>query len=154
MKRNIFLLGILLLTTLMVGCDIETSNNGKLDGLWQVTEITYLGTNSRPDSVVAMKSQHIYWAFQNKLLSIRGYEAPQTKTTEIVTRFSHNADSLILRDFYFHYVSLDSLVTDTHTHIFNPIGVESNEAHFQVEQLTDNTLSLRSTYAKIALRKF
>ena len=63
--RNFSLITIFLL--LLTGCSIETSDNGVLDGRWQLMEINYFDGSNRK---VETKEQLIFWDIQYKLISI------------------------------------------------------------------------------------
>lgn len=79
----------------MCSCEMETSDNGDLDGFWHLESVDTLSTGGVKD----YSNQHIFWAVEHKLISIsdqetfkgfRGYWA----------RFNQTGDSLILTTFY------------------------------------------------------
>ena len=95
------LLLCLLTLLLMVSCELETSSNGDLDGLWHLCSI------ETADSVQDISDKTIFWAVQVNLLSVRGAD------TEYLLRFHLTDDSLIVRDPYvsdrFHQMGNDFL---------------------------------------------
>ena len=76
-------------------CELETSENGDLDGFWHLESVDTLATGGVRD----YSNQHIFWAVEHKLISIsdqetfngfRGYWA----------RFNQTGDSLVLTSLY------------------------------------------------------
>lgn len=55
---------------LFSACEFETSGNGDLDGLWQLSQQDSVGTTVSQD----MRLSGIYWAVQVRLLQIQGGE--------------------------------------------------------------------------------
>lgn len=62
------LLYMLMATLLIVACEFETSDNGDLDGLWQLTTRDSIASGTSTDVHVSGE----YWAVQVRLLQIRG----------------------------------------------------------------------------------
>lgn len=144
-----------LLTSFLSSCD-KMPENGDLDGMWQLLEVKYKKGDAH-DSIVSKKEEQIYWAVQFKLISIRN--APYTPiadglTEESLARFRHQGDSLLIDELYLHSRSEDVLVTDENTNYFNLIGIAGNKAAFKIEELSDNRMSLTSSYAHLTFRKF
>ena len=61
-------LGSLSLSVALTACEFETSDNGDLDGLWQLTQQDSVRTGASKD----MRSSGVYWAVQVRLLQIQG----------------------------------------------------------------------------------
>ena len=64
-RGTLFTIGFVLALT---ACEFETSGNGDLDGLWQLTRQDSVGTSVTTD----MRSSGVYWAVQVRLLQIQG----------------------------------------------------------------------------------
>ena len=77
---------------LLTGCSIETSDNGKLDGRWQLMELSYLDGSNR---TVKTKEQLIFWDIQYKLISIHSMTGKlhESLTEESLCRFNFTGDS-------------------------------------------------------------
>lgn len=95
MKRIIWTCILFGLIFGMCSCEMETTDNGDLDGYWHLESVDTLATGGVRD----YSDQHIFWAVQYKLISIsdqetfkdfRGYWA----------RFNQTGDSLILTSLY------------------------------------------------------
>jgi hypothetical protein len=150
MKKLLLLLIVCLVMGGFSGCNIETSDNGDLDGNWQLMEVHYFDN----DSTANTKDSKIFLAFQFSLIRINGSINTKSDYDYIISRFEHTGDSLILNNFYYNSRAHDSLVTDTSTRDFVTIGVEGNEAHFYIEQLNSKTMILHSDFSRIRLRRF
>ena len=57
-KLYIYIIGVMLL---MVGCDVESSDNGNLDGFWQMTTKT---DKYAKCGAVDMRDSGLTWSFQ------------------------------------------------------------------------------------------
>lgn len=149
--RNFSLIAIFLL--LLTGCSIETSNNGKLDGRWQLMELSYLDGSNR---TVKTKEQLIFWDIQYKLISIHCMTGKlhESLTEESLCRFTFTGDSLKLFDFYRHYREADQKIDDPLTTYFQKTGINGIKANFAVLHLDSKTMLLQSDYAKLSFRKF
>ena len=138
---------------LLTGCSIETSDNGKLDGRWQLMEVSYLDGSNR---TVKTKEQLIFWDIQYKLISIHSMTGKlhESLTEESLCRFTFTGDSLKLFDFYRHYREADQKIDDPLTTYFQKTGINGIKANFAVLHLDRKTMLLQSDYAKLSFRKF
>ena len=149
--RNFSLITIFLL--LLTGCSIETSDNGVLDGRWQLMEINYFDGSNRK---VETKEQLIFWDIQYKLISIHSMSGKlhDSLTEESLCRFNYTKDSLKLSDFYRHFREADQKIDDPLTTYFQKTGINGIKANFAVLHLDRKTMLLQSDYAKLSFRKF
>ena len=138
---------------LLTSCSIETSDNGKLDGRWQLMELSYLDGSNR---TVKTKEQLIFWDIQYKLISIHSMTGKlhESLTEESLCRFNFTGDSLKLSDFYRHYRVADQKIDDPLTTCFQKTGINGIKANFAVLHLDRKTMLLQSDYAKLSFRKF
>ena len=149
--RNFSLITIFLL--LLTGCSIETSDNGVLDGRWQLMEINYFDGSNRK---VETKEQLISWDIQYKLISIHSMSGKlhDSLTEESLCRFNYTKDSLKLSDFYRHFREADQKIDDPLTTYFQKTGINGIKANFAVLHLDSKSMLLQSDYAKLSFRKF
>lgn len=149
--RNFSLITIFLL--LLTGCSIETSDNGVLDGRWQLMEINYFDGSNR---TVKTKEQLIFWDIQYKLISIHSMSGKlhDSLTEESLCRFNYTKDSLKLSDFYRHFREADQKIDDPLTTYFQKTGINGINANFAVLHLDSKSMLLQSDYAKLSFRKF
>lgn len=149
--RNFSLITIFLL--LLTGCSIETSDNGVLDGRWQLMEINYFDGSNRK---VETKEQLIFWDIQYKLISIHSMSGKlhDSLTEESLCWFNYTKDSLKLSDFYRHFREADQKIDDPLTTYFQKTGINGIKANFAVLHLDSKSMLLQSDYAKLSFRKF
>lgn len=74
-------------------CELETSNNGDLDGMWHLVRVDTLSTSG----VKYMEDDKIYWLFQFKLLQL---EDKTGNKVSLLMRFEHKDNILRLYDPY------------------------------------------------------
>jgi len=87
MKRKWFSAAALLLF-FFTSCELNTSNNGPLDGYWQMTRVDTLDNGHSAD----VRSRLIFWAVQADMLEMRSqFDLEQVP---VIFRFELNADRL------------------------------------------------------------
>ena len=92
MKKTIISFFGLLALMLLQACNIETSDNGHLDGFWQLKQIDNLVDNTSVDKRYSSTS----WSFQGKLVNLRSLETPVI----VVGNFTHENGTLRLSPLY------------------------------------------------------
>lgn len=142
MKRILIL--PILFCLMMASCELETSDNGDLDGFWQLTTIDSLAADTSVDA----KSMQVFWAVQCDLL-----QATQMNGNRVLFRFQHTGDSLLLSDPRTNDRTLgDTTVTDLS--LMQPLGINSLAEHFAVEQLSGSSMTLKSSMLRLHFRKY
>ena len=142
MKKITFLFAAFLLLT---SCEIEFSNNGKLDGFWQMIAVDTLSTQHTSD----LKTSGRTWAFQGRLLEMRDTKGGYS---DLYFSFEHRGDSLFLDSPYLSDRDVDDIkITDVN--IVRPYGVNGLKEGFEIESLSNNKLILRSKTLRLMLRK-
>lgn len=131
---------------LLSSCELHTSDNGLLDGWWQLTQIDTLVTNGS----APMKESKLFWAVQGRMLEMQDLKLV---SPNVIFRFSLNDDTLRLwnpicdkRDIS------DSLVTDVET--LRPYGVLHLADTFRVEVLTSDKLLLHNRAYRLHFRAY
>lgn len=142
MKKITFLFAAFLLLT---SCEIEFSNNGKIDGFWQLIAVDTLATQHTSD----LKTSGRTWAFQGRLLEMRDTKGGYS---DLYFSFEHRGDSLFLDSPYLSDRDADDIkITDVN--IVRPYGVNGLKEGFEIESLSNNKLILRSKTLRLMLRK-
>lgn len=130
-------------------CEMETSDNGQLDGFWQLTSVDSLNSGRSAD----MHQSGIYWGIQVHLLSIKDMKKDQS----FMFRFSMTGDTLRL------YAPIKDIrhsageVLDEH--VMTPmelrnIGFSHLEERFKVLQLTGSRMALQNERLRMYFRKY
>ena len=142
MKKITFLFAALLLLT---SCEIEFSNNGKLDGFWQLIAVDTLATQHTSDLTTSGRT----WAFQGRLLEMRDTKGGYS---DLYFSFEHRGDSLFLDSPYLSDRDVDDIkITDVN--IVRPYGVNGLKEGFEIESLSNNKLILRSKTLRLLFKK-
>ena len=131
------LLSAVVMMTLLTGCEIHGSDNGALDGFWQLTEMT-VWENGEQQGPTDMRESGIYWGVQGDLLRIGS------------TYFDFEFTGHNLR--IWNPFRGDSYVEDATE--LKRYGLYSLEENFTVEQLTGSEMTLQSEMVKLRLRKY
>lgn len=134
MKR--VLLYIIIGMGLLTACSSESSNNGDLDGFWQLT--------GRPG---------ITWSFQGKILEFRDVNQVHH---DLMAKFRHEGNLLIVYDFRLIDRDAGDLpVTESEAEDLRAYGISNlEEEQFQIRQLTSDDMHLESSSESLHFRKY
>jgi hypothetical protein len=150
MKRLIYTLTLIYVIFGFSSCELETSDNGGLDGNWQLLSIDTLNTGGTNN----MKDKQIFYAVQFHLINIYARNVNNEYITpESFFHFSQTCDSLIL-------YSTDITQNDTYAHKdsfltgLRPLGINSLEEHFKIETLNSKSMVLKSKELRLHFRSF
>ena len=147
MKRYTWLivLGCVLLS--LVACDWETSDNGELDGFWQMTDVDTLATGGHEN----VKEKALTWSFQGRILEVR--EATHKGTPIYIFKFSHEGNVLKAFSPYLNDRDKeDPLVEDVKD--IELYGFSALSEQFNVLKLTGSKMILQSATLKLTFRKY
>lgn len=145
MKRFVNMFLILLAAVMSASCDLETSPNGDLDGMWHLVAVDTLSTVGTKQ----MDEKKIYWSFQNKLLQLDDKEG---MLNSILFRFEHSGDTLRLYSPYI-YDRINGDVVLTDVIMLMPFGVNALDETFSVETIDGGKMVLRSEDLRLRFRK-
>lgn len=127
-------------------CTLEISNNGKLDGMWQLTQIDTLATEGQTD----MREAGIFWSVQNHLLRVA---AVYGGADPVLFRFQKTDGQLTIGDPYIDIREKgDVKVEDAAQLAF--YNIDALEQTFGIEQLKSGKMVLRSGRFRFHFRKY
>lgn len=135
-------LSILISFTLMLltGCEIWSSDNGDLDGLWQMTLMEDLQTGETTD----VRTRQLTWGVQGPLIEFGGGR-------DVIAKFELTGTSLVLRDFSFNGVE-NKPVEDLS--VLRVYGINRLEEYFKVLVLDSDEMRLESADVRLTFRKY
>lgn len=140
MRKLLLLLSIFVM---LLSCDLEISDNGNLDGFWQLRSIDSLQNGKSVD----MRESGVYWGVQTDLLEARSVDIG------VFFRFSLVGDSLFLCQPYINNRdSADISVVDAA--VLAPLGINRLDEHFRVLKLERSTMVLQSEILRLYFRKY
>ena len=143
MKQYILYIFALVIASLSFqSCEFEASDNGNLDGNWQLMQIDTLATGGRNN----VKNQQLFYAVQVRLLCLNAYHA--NAESNLYFHFEHTGDSLKLKP-----ASSDGHVM-YHVPSLRPYGINKELESFKVMLLNSDKMQLRSDSLLLTFRKF
>lgn len=126
-------------------CELETSDNGDLDGMWRLASVDTLATSGHKD----MEGTKLYWLFQNHLLQ---FNDKSGEHDDILLRFEHKDGTLRLYNPYvYDRDNGDKPLEDTE--LLAPFGMNMLEENFEVEALSGSRMTLKTTTLRLGFRK-
>ncbi|MCK8622849.1 lipocalin-like domain-containing protein [Prevotella sp. E13-27] len=147
MKKIIYMLFAMVL---MTSCDLETSDNGDLDGFWQLAQLDSLTTSGDVKSTTDMRHSGWYWCVQHKLLEIRDCN---DASHNIFFRFEKTSNTLRLYSPISDNRAIsDSIVSNPNT--LKPLGIQSLDETMTIEQMTSEKMVLNNRVLRFHLRKY
>lgn len=135
---------------LLAGCDTHSSDNGELDGFWQVRTMENLLTGEVADG----RDHQITWAFQGDFLMLNFDR--NKGGTEYVASFTFAGDALKVYNPYlsgrFSEGNDDAPVVDATE--LNILGIYNLEESFKVVKLDGSDMCLQSEAMRIYFRRY
>lgn len=147
MKKIVTALALLLATMGVVSCGdlLESSGNGKLDGMWQLVRIDTLATGGYADVAEDRK----YLSVQGSILTLRDADA----YTIYMFRFVQGEGQLGLSDArYNNREESDPRVTDVEE--LRPYGLGALETTLRIEKLNGRSMILTTDSLRLSFRRF
>lgn len=136
---------ILFACVFMCSCELETSGNGKLDGMWHLISVDTLKTSG----VNNISHDMIYWSFQNKLLEL---DDKTGANNSVLFRFKMSDGVLKLYSPYI-YDRENGDRPLTNIIMLSPFGVNKLNEDFIVEGLDGGKMILRSDRLRLKFKK-
>ena len=148
--KTMRLLAFALLALLMSACvEFHTSENGKLDGFWQLTQVDTLENGISED----MTQRMIFWSVQSKLLLMQDRHDMTHAYLGIYFHFEHEGDKLCVYDPTIdNRLISDSVVTEVRMLSF--YGVYHLREEFRVLRLESTKMTLENERLRMHFRKF
>lgn len=144
-KVSYIFLNLLMLAT-WTSCELETSNNGALDGYWRLQQVDTLQTNGTAD----LSAQRLFWSVQGKILMLNDLDY---RYPECVMEFEHRGGRLTLRKpLISDRAKGDSVIGDAQ--ILHPYGIRRLDEQFEVERLDGSHMVLRGEQLRLVFTKF
>lgn len=139
----------------MSSCEMETSDNGDLDGFWHLESVDTLSTGGSCN----YQERKVFWGVQHKLISIRNF-ASDAASTGYYVRFNQTGDSLILSSPYANHWHQDYgddggdvPVTEINAEL-RELGMNHLEEHFKKEKISGSKMVLSNNEYRLSFTKF
>ena len=144
MKKRFFYVYIIMVCCLISACDVESSDNGALDGFWQLAYLEEGGER------VDMRQSGITWAFQGELLELR--DVTKVNQTFLLS-FEHGSGTLRVYAPFFLDRDNDDIPVDNVNYLL-PYGIRQLDERFSVVRLDGDAMILRSDHCLLEFRKY
>lgn len=139
------LLLIPLLLSALTSCDIHMSDNGDLDGFWQLARIDTLQGGSAD-----VRSARLFWSVQSDLLQVSDLTY---RHDAYILRFDHQGSTLRLSSPYLvDHAGSDVALTDSQP--LHPYGIQHLDETFTIERLDADKLSLQSSLLRLEFNRY
>ena len=129
---------------LLTACDLETSDNGDLDGFWHLVQVDTIGTGGTRD----LSRQRLFWACQVRLVEFSDKDG---RLPSFLLHFEHGGGRLRLYDVRVFDNQTDSLLQDST--LLAPYGMNALEESYGVERLSGSRMTLNNGTLRLKFRK-
>ena len=143
MKKFVY---IILSTFILTACELETPNNGKLDGNWQLRQMDTLATGGTCD----MSYSYIYWAVESHLLQVRDIDNNNLK---IFFEFEKQGDNLNI-DSPHQVITKNELIPLENDSLLSPFGIAGIKDNFLIEKLNHESLIMKNLNYRLHFRRY
>lgn len=138
-----YIIGVILLTA----CgEFELSDNGHLDGFWQLSTVDTLQTGRSAD----LRADGLTWSFLDALLELRDTRKVHQ---DIIMDFQHTGGQLRLSAPYLVDRDAGDIVIED-IGLLQPYGILAREEVFRVVELTSGKMVLESDLLRLHFRKY
>ena len=129
--------------------ELHTSENGQLDGFWQLTQVDTLESGRSED----VSQRMIFWSVQKDLLQMQDRHDMTHAYLGIFFHFRHEGDQLTVYDpIIDNRLISDSVVTEVRMLTF--YGVYHLEETFRILRLEDKKMTLENERLRMYFRKY
>lgn len=150
------LLAALATTLLLASCNVETSDNGPLDGFWHLERVDTLVTGGATD----YSSGYVFWGVQKDLIYIK--DSSNSNVGAYYLRFNQTNDSLHITKIYLDHGHEDNPnheqggdipveAIDRNLHL---LGLNALPEHFKKEAINGNRMILSTEKLRLKFKKF
>lgn len=144
MKRILLTLPLLGLLSFS-SCDLEMSDNGKLDGFWQLARIDTIGGGG-----CDMVPSRIFWSVQLHLLQLSDHSG---RNSTYLLRFDQGDTHLRVYDPYLSARNEGDKPLDDAA-VLQPYGIQSLDELFVIEGLDNKNLTLKSSLLRLQFNRY
>ncbi len=145
MRHFLYSVGLVLL---LAGCDLETSDNGDLDGYWHLTRVDTLTTGGTLDT----SEQLLFWAVQVRLLNVVD-QSDDADHMGYLLRFEHKEGTLRVYEPYKNSRKDGDIKVDDAS-VLSPFGINRLDETFRVEQLDGDGMQLTGDALRLTFVRF
>lgn len=142
-----FVLYIFVMGMLLTSCELETSDNGELDGYWHLVKVDTLATGGSND----LSETRVFWGVQMNLLQAVDHDH-DTGHYGYLFNFDYKGQTLRLYNAHKHErADGDPLVENVE--VLAPLGINALDDLFGIEKLNSDRMVLRDDFLRLWFEK-
>ena len=152
MKKIIGIFFLVMMVFTLGSCEIETSQNGDLDGFWHLEQVDTLATGGS----CSFADKRVFWGCQYKLIQVVDYDR-FSDGRGYYLRFEQTSDSLLITSVYrnkWHEDYGGDVLLTQMSDSLRTCGINNLNEHFAKEIMTGNKMQLKSKTLRLRFRKF
>lgn len=150
------LLATLATTLMLASCNVETSDNGPLDGFWHLEQVDTLATGGTTD----YSSGYVFWGVQKDLIYIK--DSSNSSVGAYYLRFNQTQDSLHITKIYLDHGHEDNpyheqggdIPVEAIDRNLRFFGLNALPEHFKKEAINGNRMILSTKKLRLKFKKF
>ena len=150
------LLATLATTLLLASCNVETSDNGPLDGFWHLERVDTLATGGSTD----YHKGYVFWGVQKDLMYIK--DSSNGSIGAYYLRFNQTHDSLHVTKIYLDHGHEDNpnheqggdIPVEAIDNNLRQLGINALPEHFKKEALNANRMILSTEKLRLKFKRF
>ena len=150
------LLATLATTLMLASCNVETSDNGPLDGFWHLEQVDTLATGGTTD----YSSGYVFWGVQKDLIYIK--DSSNGSVGAYYLRFNQTQDSLHITKIYLDHGHEDNpyheqggdIPVEAIDRNLRFFGLNALPEHFKKEAINGNRMILSTKKLRLKFKKF
>lgn len=150
------LLATLATTLMLASCNVETSDNGPLDGFWHLEQVDTLATGGTTD----YSSGYVFWGVQKDLIYIK--DSSNSSVGAYYLRFNQTQDSLHITKIYLDHGHEDNpyheqggdIPVEAIDRNLRFFGLNALPEHFKKEAINGNRMILSTEKLRLKFKKF
>lgn len=136
---------VMALSVFMMSCEIETSDNGDLDGFWHLVRVDTLATGG----VCDLSDGRVFWSVQADLLNVIDYDKSYKG---YLLRFDYNDSSLHIFDPYADKRAEGDIKVEDPS-VLSPLGINALDETFGIERLDGSRMTLSTERLRLSFKK-
>ena len=144
MRKIIYIIASIIM---IVSCDIRTSDNGDLDGYWQLRSVDTLATGGSCDT----RDSLLFWSFQVHLLHVR--DNSNTDLYPILMRFNITGNQMTLTNPIIDLRDSSDLVLEDYE-ILKHYGIHDMPEKMTITTLNSSKMVLENRVVRLNFRKY
>lgn len=146
MKKGLYLLtSLLCLAGFFASCDIRLSDNGDLDGYWQLARVDTLH-----GGITDVCDRRLFWSVQAQLLQVSDLTY---RHDACILRFEHTGSTLRVHTPYLvDHAGSDVPVSDAA--LLEPYGIQRLDETFTVERLDGKLMTLKGDCLRLEFNRY